>query len=1448
MKKILFLLGMLFVFNAQSQIIIDNTAPYNSTTFLIDSVLLGGGVTATNHSFQGNPLQIGWFDGSNSNVGIDTGIVLSSGNISDLVGPNSSGSTSTDMGALLTPPIFGGAAGDPTLDAIITPDSTRDAAVLEFDFIPNSDTISFKYVFGSEEYLEFVNQFNDAFGFFLSGPNPAGGNYVNQNLAIVPGTVNTPVTINNVNDIVNPAYYIDNGDGFTSPQNTDPTVIQFDGFTTPLTAVASVNCGDTYHIKLVVADVNDGSWDSGVFLEAGSFLSPELSVVDNLGIDSTFLAIDCGQEVILTADGGPSALYEWYDYNTGFLVETGPSITIINDGAYYVIASDVSGCSTISDTFNIVASSFGLKDFTVSHTDVSCWDDTDGNIAISIDDYINVLSYNFFLDGNLNTNSHPQDTLFNNVSAGDHLIEIVDSLYLCDTSFIVSISAPGYPLQALVASSEVIVCYGSIDGEVVGSAAGGTPGYSYEWFDSGFTSFSTNDTAFGLVAGSYYLEVTDANGCDTFTSVNIIEPQIPLQGSPQLFNVACKGDSTGMIVGDASGSWAPYRYYWLDINGDTLQSSIGYITTRDTLFNLVADIYVLHIYDAKDCFVDYTLNIFEPDFPLSIDSLKVVESIACYGDSVGKAIMYISGGDPNYYCLWDNGETGVIASTLTSGYHTVSLTDDLGCKVVDSVEILENPLIESELVVNTTVSCYGLSDGIAFISSIGGASSTYTYFWSQGQQTSGVSSDIADSLLHGSYYATTRDSLGCEVVDSVYISEPEPLSMEASELDWVDCYNESTGEAFATATGGTVPYLFEWTVNGLWGDTVSTLPPGLHTVVVTDAKGCTSSDTVFLHNPDSLYINIDDSLTILPYCMGVNSASLSALAEGGTKEYTYEWDDNSTLPQTTTTATNLLAGTYTITVTDSKGCTASDTRDINTITNSMDAQAVSLIQYIGGNDISCFGEDDGQALVSAWGAHAPYSYQWYGPNNFSSTNDTITNLLAGVYSVTVKDTNDCKVNSSINLIEPLPIKFDLSFINEPYCLMSCNGSIKIDTLSGGSSGNYIALLTDNITGVTTSHPINSASFIVNVCPGDYTVNITDENGCISSVISGGNNQVLVGTFYAQVPPPVIAVTNEVSCYGGSDGAVSLVGSSSNYIYTWYDDNGNSLGNGDTVNNLEAGNYHLILYYGLTFNIAIQDSSCASPSLPVTITAPDLIQISATIINATCSGDNNGSIDASIVGGTLGASNAYNLLWSTAATTEDLSNLIAGSYTLSATDDNNCHESVTFQVTEPQALSCSVTQDQPNGYVLTANPNGGAAPYSYSWREQSSPNNSIGTGTTYIVTNYGTYYALVTDANNCIVETNSFEYKDVTSTGNELTNVDLSIYPNPFRDETTVDFGRDITQATISLVDMFGKKIEEYNITNTSKHIITRNNKASGIYFVEIQVGERERVIFKLIIE
>ena len=384
--------------------------------------------------------------------------------------------------------------------------------------------------------------------------------------------------------------------------------------------------------------------------------------------------------------------------------------------------------------------------FSVSYSDVNCWDDKDGTISVVVDDYVNILQYQFLLDGVVNTNAFPLDTFFSGVSAGNHILTVDDITSGCVIDVPITISAPGYPLQALVSTS-TNTCFGSDLAIAVGSSAGGTPGYSYEWFDSGMNSFSTNDTAFALSAVSYYLEVMDVNGCDTFTVVNVIEPQVPLTSSAQVFNVICKGDSTGMIVGDAAGSWAPYTYYWLDINGDTLQVSETHISTRDTLKDLLAGSYQLHIEDFEGCRLEYLFNVDEPSTALSIDSMKVISDIACYGDSVGIARMYVSGGDPVYSYLWDNGETGIIASALTSGYHTVSLTDDWGCEVIDSIFMPEGVLIESDLVVDTTVSCYDEQDGIASISSIGGATSSYTYFWSQGQTTVGVTSDVAFGLV-----------------------------------------------------------------------------------------------------------------------------------------------------------------------------------------------------------------------------------------------------------------------------------------------------------------------------------------------------------------------------------------------------------------------------------------------------------------------------------------------------------------------------------------------------------------------------------------------------------------------------------------------------------------------------------------------------------------------------
>ena len=190
---------------------------------------------------------------------------------------------------------------------------------------------------------------------------------------------------------------------------------------------------------------------------------------------------------------------------------------------------------------------------------------------------------------------------------------------------------------------------------------------------------------------------------------------------------------------------------------------------------------------------------------------------------------------------------------------------------------------------------------------------------------------------------------------------------------------------------------------------------------------------------------------------------------------------------------------------------------------------------------------------------------------------------------------------------------------------------------------------------------------------------------------------------------------------------------------------------------------------------------------------------------------------------------------------------AGFYNLTVTDNNNCSQVDTFEVTQPQELLTSISQD---GYVLTVGVTTGGTPgYSYSWREQSSPNSSIGSDINYVVSSDGIYYVLVTDANNCTSQSNLITYNEGSLSTENLDNSNyLSVYPNPFRDETTVDFGQRITEATVRVIDVYGKLVELHNVVDTDKYIIKKTNKASGIYFMEIEINKRNVSNIKLVIK
>ena len=596
--KLLLFLTLLNILSVKAQIVVDNNTPYDAPAWLVDNILLGGGVTASSITYQGDSSQIGFFNAINTNLGIDSGIVLCTGDVHAL-DPLYTGFLNFPLNIVTDPDLLTVANSVPSLlpapytNSFVV-SSINDVAILEFDFIPTSDSLTFNYVFGSQEYFAFENsQYNDVFGFFLSGPgitgpyaSPLGFPNGSVNLAIVPGsTPPLPITISSINSVtpINQQYFVPN-QGLALD-----TIADADGLTTVLTARALVQCGQTYHIRLAIADGSDAGLSSYVWLDAGSFYSPSLNITDNLGIDSSYMNLACSPSITLTANAGAGVIYEWRD-STNTIISTDSAVTV-GVGKYWVTSS-ASTCAFVSDTLTIVSISDSLgpaifnctwEDNTdvnfswdhpigassstsynimgaaniagpytiiasvdhpsdtysyplssvplntefyylrvpstcdsvpvtsdtlvpifvdISKNNISCWDDDDGRISINVDNSA-LTQYSFYLDSVINPNPNPYDTVFDNLSAGTYAITVSSSL-TCSVTEEIKITAPGYPLQAL-AASKLVICHGSSAGVAIGSSVGGTSPYTYEWFDSGMSSIFINDTATGLIAGTYYL-------------------------------------------------------------------------------------------------------------------------------------------------------------------------------------------------------------------------------------------------------------------------------------------------------------------------------------------------------------------------------------------------------------------------------------------------------------------------------------------------------------------------------------------------------------------------------------------------------------------------------------------------------------------------------------------------------------------------------------------------------------------------------------------------------------------------------------------------------------------------------------------------------------------------------------------------------------------------------
>jgi len=1393
-----------FASYAQIEVNGANELPFTPNN-IIENVFLGPGVQADNIQYDGSVSAVGVFSNGSTHIGLERGIVLSTGFAKTIQEPNDE---NTNAG--------GGTSNETLIDNDLqliagANSELKDIARYEFTFTPESDTIRFRYVFASEEYPESVcSNFNDVFGFFISGPNPSGGNYNALNIARVPDPadpsgatfLNSNVAINSVNNgMIGNLGNIDpdncagsNGSlNFSQYYNEvdDGEFPVFDAYLDVFIAQAAVVPCQEYTIKLAIADVKDRDFDSAVFLESGSFFSSSLDINLNTASNDGSIAEGCtAAQINIKIPFAKTS-------NTNISISTIPDGTFIDQATtsldYVPLATNINipaGATSTSIILEAIDDGIMEADefIYLQVQRSSCIRDT---LKIKIRDN-NLPQVKLPGDTSLCQN----DLLVLVPEYDPPIVEFADKIFTNSNMLILEESGGVYSSMLSVQSVEIDELSGGVLSRIC--------------IDSLVSRNLTDIEVYLIAPQGQILELTTNNGdrmkpsfcdavpndvdcidayyntCFTVTADDIINNGNPLQGTVFAGNenyrgeFSPEGDWEKLYIDDASangdwelvvktdsvstadlsngnsflGSWSLQFESPYEVIHNWSPNFASFCTVCDTTF-VSPDLdvtYKLNVTDTYGCtsFDEIRIDALPvTELPEIIDCIALSpSSIQITWQDVGQDVEFYNVNQNQIAPTFETTQNTYTFEGLEAGTeHTFYLAAFNGFCNTDFVTIScsTEPCTDGptiDMVQPISPSCIGRNDGGIMASASADDGGVVTYYVN-GQVN--ITGDFT-TLFAGDYLLRTVDADGCSTVQTVTIPEADDIEIEVTGAP-ISCVGDGDATAeiniLETDNG---PYTILWQ-NASEDFVQEDLAMGTYFFTITDGSGCKYEKNVQISDPEPLeFLEVESQM---PPCFG-DQGSINITMTGGTPNYNYEWEDTAE----NTSSVEFFPGTYNLTVTDNNGCTISHSFEID------ERLEINLIPDT--IQAACIGDFSQEFDLDIIGGESPFDVMW----NDNISGVEVIDVPVGFYELTITDENNCVKIDSVEIINfpDLIIDFD---INEPGCFNIFDGILSLKETfyaNGDLLPNPSIIWEDG----RTDEAIGNLK-------GDSTYHfvVTDGFGCKHA-----------DSFYLPGPPAIILEIDTISmldCFGDTDGSfgVTASGGTGDLIMTW-SDNIPTLQN-DIASELGPGIY----------SVTVTDEDNCRLIFDFVMTQPDELNYLADVRDVKCFGEETGSINGKVQGGV----SPYDLEWSNGSDQDTLMSLASGIYDLFVTDANGCTFDNSYEIEEPDApLEVSVEAKPTECFgtdsgSVCISATGGTMPYNFLLNSVNYFDNALITGLPA-----ETYDLLVIDANGC-----EFNIQDIMVLETDEIFVSLPM-------DTTLEFGSSleldyITNAT-NLVDFF----------------------------------------------